>query len=145
MSSSSGPGGGRGRGCGREGVRRAGCAPRVLPPTLLEGDRSKSEATVADVVGGSPVSGRVPDPGPEPEPDAPGEDATPSPSDWCSSCAVNAVSTFTSSSGSDAGRASGLFAEVSRLRERISGLCRARLDLVGDAKEGRAGDRDGDD
>lgn len=38
-SSFSGAGGGSGLGWGRLGERRAGCAPRVVPPALLTGDR----------------------------------------------------------------------------------------------------------
>lgn len=135
-SSSSCPGGGNGLGCGRVGVRRAGWAPRVLPPTLLEGDRDTSE--VAETVRAPALVTW------EPEADAP---AVPSLSEWPSSCAVKAPSTSTSSSarfGSDAAISSGRCGAVSLLRERISGLCLARLERVGEANDGRWEDREGE-
>lgn len=133
-SSSSCPGGGNGLGCGRVGVRRAGWAPRTPPPTLLEGDRDTCE--VAEIVRAPVVADW------EAEADA---SAVPSPSERPSSCAVKALSISTSSSGrfgSDAAMSSGRSGAVSLLRERISGLCLARLDRVGEANDGRWGDRE---
>lgn len=79
---------------------------------------------------------------------ASGGEAVPSPSERPSNCAVKASSTSTSSSGrlgSDACMSSDLWAAVSCIRESISGLCLARLECVGEAKEGRLVDRVGVD
>lgn len=53
-SSFSGAGGGRGLGCGRLGERRAGCAPRVVPPALLTGERDREASWLASASDGAP-------------------------------------------------------------------------------------------
>lgn len=65
----------------------------------------------------------------------------------CSLCTVGTASTSGLPSrlvGRDAGRSSDLRDAVSRLRLGTSGLCLARLDVVGDANEGLWGDREGE-
>lgn len=108
-SSFSGAGGGSGLGWGRFGERRAGCAPRIAPPALLTGecDPDLSGPTLAPngAVGALAAAsgGREA-----------GDDAVPSPSEWCSSCAVRAfemsaaASSSSGDSGCDAGNSSAL-------------------------------------
>lgn len=133
-------GGGKGRGCGLVGVRRGSCAPSVLPPTLLTGDLG---APCWIAWGAARVSGAaLDDSATWPDGDGP----EPSSSGWRSLDAAGAVSTSGFSSGvvgRDAGRWSDLRDTVSRRRLRISGLCLARLDVVGDATEGLWGEREG--
>lgn len=52
-SSFSGAGGGSGLGWGRLGERRAGCAPRVVPPALLIGDRDRDLSWLVPALNGA--------------------------------------------------------------------------------------------
>lgn len=126
-SSFSGAGGGSGLGWGRLGERRAGCAPRVVPPALLTGDRERDLSWPSPVLDGAlcaveAASGSW---------DA-GAEAAPSPSDSCSSCAVGAFeisapSSSSGESGCEAGSSAGRFDAIWR---------EDPLDLVGDSGVG---------
>lgn len=125
-SSFSGAGGGSGLGWGRLGERRAGCAPRVVPPALLTGDRDLDLSWLSSVLDGALCAVEAASGGRDA-----GVEATACPSDCCSSGAVGAFEMSAPSSsgesGCDAGSSAARFDAI---------WCEDSLDLVGDSGVG---------
>lgn len=126
-SSFSGAGGGSGLGWGRWGERRAGCAPRVVPPALLTGDRDLDLSWLSPVLDGVFCAVGAASGGRDAE-----TEAAPSVSCCCSSCAdgafeISAPSSSSGESGCDAGSSAARFDAI---------WSEDALDLVGDSGVG---------